>query len=130
MLADAIDNRIREVLLHSAPDDLARIAALSKDPEAAVVAQAVDTFSDPSADLIESLNTLTARAAKTAELGRHAQVIGLKLDPARIGDIKGVAQAAAARLEAETAIASNERARETLVLARDGMGPPKQSTEP
>src|SRR5208337_2737574 len=110
---DATDNRIREVLLHSTPDDLARVAALSKDPEAAVVAQALDTFSDPSADLVESLNTLTARAAKTAELGRYAQSVGLKPD-LQIGDIKGVAQAAAARLEAETAIASNERARDLL----------------
>ena len=110
---DAIDNRIREVLLYSAPDDLARVAALSEDPEAAVVAQALDTFSDPSADLVESLNTLTVRAAKTAELTRHAQSLGLKPD-LLIGDIKGVAQAAAARLEAETEIGSNQSARELL----------------
>ena len=109
---DAIDNRIREVLLHSAPDDLARVAALSKDPEAVVVAQALDTFSDPSADLVESLNTLTVRAAKTAELDRHAQTVGLTPD-LRIGDIKDVAQAAAARLEVETAIASNQKSART-----------------
>lgn len=112
-VGDPTDDRIREVLLEAAPEALARIATLSEDPEAAVAEQTLDRFNDPTADLVEHLNKLTVRATKTVELGHHARSLGLKPD-LRIGDIKSAAQAAAARLEAETAIDSNNKARELM----------------
>jgi len=112
-LDDPIDNRVREVLLQAAPDALARFAALSEDPEASVAAQTLDRLDDATADLVEHFKALTVRATKTAELDRSARSLGLKPN-LRAGDINSVAQAAAARLEAEAAINSNNRARELL----------------
>jgi very-short-patch-repair endonuclease len=124
-VGDPTDNRIREVLLEAAPEVLARIATLSEDSEAVVAAQTLDKFDDPTADLDEHLNTLTVRATKTAELGLHARSLSLKPD-LRIGDIKSVAQAFAARLEAETGIDSNNKARD-LMRAR-WLGPETDRT--
>jgi len=124
-VGDPTDNRIREVLLEAAPEVLARIATLSEDSEAVVAAQTLDKFDDPTADLDEHLNTLTVRATKTAELGLHARSLSLKPD-LRIGDIKSVAQAFAARLVAETGIDSNNKARE-LMRAR-WLGPESDRT--
>jgi hypothetical protein len=122
---DPTDNRMRGVLLEAAPQALAQLANLSEDPEAAVATQTLDRLCDTTGDLVEHLNTLTFRATQTAELDRHARSLGLRPD-LQIGNIKSVAQAVAARLEAATAIESNNKARE-LMRAR-WLGPESDRT--
>ena len=119
-VADSTDIALRHMLLEGDPDALARIAALSENPDSAAAAKTLDSLDDARADLVERLDALTNRRKKVAELSRQALSLDLRPD-LPVGGIRKTAEAAAACLEAEAAIGANSRARE--LMGRRWRGP-------
>jgi very-short-patch-repair endonuclease len=119
--SDKIDFQLRHVLLEGPSDTLARIAQVSENPEMgrclAVVGDLDDL--DPRVDLDERGKALRMWSARAAEVIRRSLAIGIRREVV-LGDFDGIARAATARTNAQTAIEANDEARQVLGAAWRG----------
>jgi very-short-patch-repair endonuclease len=110
---DAINERVRNMLLEGSIDALIQLASLACDPQSARTEVTIANISNTEVDLVAHHRTLNTRAQQIAELGRRALAIGLKSDlPA--GAIPDLASVVNARLQAEAKIEANSAARALL----------------